>query len=339
MKKKLLWIFWADVAAVLACGASVYANEGLFYKEVNLVGAYSSRDGWMDKSPEQVLSVGFEDYRKFSGEFGDYLTTDLQMRFVYDSTGNAGDAWGVQIHNAWLRYRLGSGVYARLGHFDPAFGLEPQVDTHSTLLQTLAIKDMGFKKDWGLGLEGSLATLDYKMALQLGSGMAVYRKDGSFLLTARIGTPETENFQYGLSILYGNVLQGGGMNTFPRVGLASDEAVLEKRVGLDSQYLFGPYLFKAEAAYGQNDHKDVVGYLGEIDYTFPKYQNCEIELQFQSWINDLGSRSSDDSTVTLGFSYKMNQSTTLRTAFSHDFHMTDQKEEDKIVLQLYYFGL
>ena len=271
-------------------------------------------------------------------DYGDYLTTDLQMRIGYDSVKNAEDAWGIQIHNAWLLYKVDYDKKLRLGHFDPAFGLEPQVDTHGTLLQTLAMKDIGFKKDWGIGLEGSLSKFDYKTALQLGSGMSIYRKDQSFLLTTRIGSPSTQNFQYGISFLYGNVLEYMGTWTWPRDNLESNKAVLKKRVGLDSQYLFGPYLFKGEIAYGADDHNDVLGYLGEIDYALPKYQNCELELQFQSWINDLGRSSSDDSTLTLGISYKLDQNTTLRAAFSHDLNMTGQKEEDMVVVQFYFFG-
>jgi hypothetical protein len=336
MKIKFLCLLAVILAVVLT--KPVFADDSLFYKEANLIGGYSDRDHWIGKSSELVNSVGFEDYRKFSNDYGDYLTTDLQMRIGYDSVKNAEDAWGIQIHNAWLLYKVDYDKKLRLGHFDPAFGLEPQVDTHGTLLQTLAMKDIGFKKDWGIGLEGSLSKLDYKTALQLGSGMSIYRKDQSFLLTTRVGSPSTQNFQYGISFLYGNVLEYMGIWTWSRDNLESNKAVLKKRVGLDSQYLFGPYLFKGEIAYGADDHNDVLGYLGEIDYTLPKYQNCELELQFQSWINDLGRSSSDDSTLTLGVSYKLDQNTTLRAAFSHDLNMTGQKEEDMIVAQFYFFG-
>jgi len=327
----------AIISAVIL-NKPVFADDSLFYKEANLIGGYSDRDDWVGKSSELVNSVGFEDYRKFSNDYGDYLTTDLQMRIGYDSVKDSGDAWGIQIHNAWLLYKVDYDKKLRLGHFDPAFGLEPQLDTHGALLQTLAMKDIGFKKDWGIGLEGSLSNLDYKTALQLGSGMSIYRKDESFLLTSRIGSPETQNFQYGISFLYGNVLEPMGMRTWPRDGLKSNKAALKKRAGFDSQYLFGPYLFKGEVAYGADDHSDVLGYLGEIDYTLPNYQNLELELQFQSWVNDLGASSSDDSTLTFGISYKLDQDKTLRAAFSHDLNMTGQEEDDMVVVQFYFFG-
>jgi len=335
---KISTVFLLNFIVLMGFGNMALANEALFYKEANLIGGYSDRDHWVGKSNDLTNSIGFEDYRKFSNEYGDFLTTDLQVRLAYDSMRNSRNAWGIQIHNAWLLYKMNYSAKLRIGHFDPAFGLEPQLDTHGTILQTLAMKNIGFKKDWGFGLEGSLSEFDYKSALQLGSGMGIHRRDDSFLFTSRIGTPDTENFQYGISFLYGRVLESEDMKTIPQDKLLSDKAISKKRIGLDSQYLFGPYLFKGEIAYGENGNKKVLGYLAEIDYTIPRYQNWELELQFQSWINKLGESSSADSTLTLGTSYKLNQSTTLRAAFFHDFNSMGQKEDNKILLQCYFFG-
>ena len=331
-------LFLFGFITLVIFNVSALANEALFYKEINLIGGYSDRDHWVGKSNDLTNAIGFEDFRKFSNDYGDYLTTDLQVRLAYDSMRNSGEAWGIQIHNAWLLYKINSQLKLRLGHFDPAFGLEPQLDTHGTILQTLAMKDIGFKKDWGFGLEGSLYEFDYKTALQLGSGMGIRRMDGSFLFTSRIGNPTSENFQYGVSLLYGRVLEAEDMKTIPQDKLFSDKAILKKRLGLDGQYLFGPCLFKGEVAYGENDSKKVLGYLAELDYTIPKQQNLELELQFQSWINKLGENSSADSTLFLGTSYKLNQNTTLRAVFSHDLNMMGQKEESKFLLQFYFFG-
>ena len=317
---------------------SAFAGQALFYKEANLIGGYSDQDEWIGKSDMLKNSVGFEDYRKFSNDYGDFLTTDLQVRLSYDSIEASKDAWAIEIHNAWLEYKLGIGKTLRLGHFDSAFGLEPLLDTHSTLLQTIADKNIGFKKDWGIAFKGAGQSFDFETALQMGSGMSIYRRDGSFLATARIGSPSGNNLQYGLSLLYGEVLQTKGEQTFPRNELVSDEADLKKRMGIDAQYLFGPYLFRGEADYGKNNHQDVLGHFWEVDYTIPGHQNWEIGIQYQSWINDLNEHSSDDSTLSVGVSYKLNQNVTLRTAFMHDFNLMEGNEDDKILLQVYYFG-
>lgn len=316
-----------------------FGEQGFFYKEINLIGGYSDVQEWVGKSAGLKNSIGCEYYRKFSDEYGDYLTCDLQMRLAYDSLESRDDAWGIEIHNAWAEYKLGYGYNLRFGHFDPAFGLEPILDTHGTLLQTIAMKNIGFKKDWGLSLRGSMPKFDYEIASQLGSGMSIYRKDGSFLLSSRIGTPTYKTFQYGISLLYGEVLKTKGMNTFPKNELISDNAISKRRVGLDSQYLFGPYLFKGEVAYGKDDDEQVLGCLFETDYTLPKHQNCQLEAQFSSWINDLDKSSSDDSALTLGISYKASSNITLRANYIHDFNLTSGKEDDKFLVQFYYYGL
>lgn len=317
---------------------TTYAAETLFYKEINLIGGYSDTDHWVGKNGMMANSLGFEYYRRFSGEYGDYLTADLQMRISYDSLKNSRDAWGLEIHNAWLEHKLSPYAKIRSGHFDPSFGLEPVVDTHSSLLQTLAEQDVGFNKDWGAQVRGSLSAFDYEASLQLGSGMSIRRQDDSYLATLRMGTIQGRNLQGGASILSGRTLETEGMRTFPKNKLLSADAVNKKRVGLDGQYLYGPLLFKGEFAYGQNDKNDVLGYLTEIDYTLPSHQNWEFELQYKSWINDIHMASSDDSTLTLGTAYKLNQSTTLRAAFLHNFGMMDKKPEDRFVVQFYFLG-
>ncbi|MDI6808685.1 MAG: hypothetical protein QME66_06865 [Candidatus Eisenbacteria bacterium] len=339
MRNGILAACLVSFVAVLAGSNAALCSDRLFYKEMNLVGGYSDREGWIGESSTLANSVGFEYFKKFSGEYGDYLTVDLQMRAAYDGKEDPGRFWGLEIHNAWLEHRLGYAAKIRAGHFDPSFGLEPLLDTHGTILQTLAMKDIGFTKDWGISLRGSLPRFDYESSIQLGSGMSVRRTDGSFLATGRIGSPANENLQYGFSLLYGRVLDSEGMRTFPQNKLMSSDVVLKRRIGLDAQYLLGSYLFKTEVAYGKNDAKAVLGYSTEIDYTFQKYQNWELELQFQPWIGDLSSSDSDISTLTLGTSYKLSQNAALRAAVLHDFNMPDGKEDNKVLVQFYWFAL
>jgi hypothetical protein len=260
------------------------------------------------------------------------------MRVAYDSRKNSRQAWGLEIHNAWLDYKFSPYLKIRGGHFDPSFGLEPVVDTHSTLLQTLAEENIGFNKDWGVQIRGAFPKFDYETSLQTGSGMSIRRRDDSYLATLRIGTPQKGNLQGGLSLMSGQALEAEGMRTFPKNKLLSTYTVNKKRAGLDGQYLYGPFLFKEEFAYGQNDDKDVIGYLTEIDYTVPSRQSLEFQLQYKCWINNIHMSSNDNGWLTLGAAYKLNQSATLRAAFEHDFGMMDKKTEDRFVVQFYFLG-
>jgi hypothetical protein len=314
------------------------AGGSILYREVNLLVGYSELDGLVGEKPGvQRNSLGFEYFRKVSNDFGDYLTSDLQVRLGYDSELPADDAWALEVHNAWVEYMPGLGRKIRIGHFSPAFGLEPGVDTHGTLFQTLAGRDIGFKKDWGIAYRGALGLFDYTVAAQIGSGMAIERKDGSYLATARMGTPAGHNLEWGLSILYGEVLQSIEMRTVPRPHI-SDEAISKCRLGADAQYLRGPFSFKGETTFGRNESNDVVGVLFQTDYTVPSVQTLTLKAQGRFWTDDPGNRESDFATVALGGSYDFMPSWRMRAGVFHDLDKPGSREDTAVFLQVYYLG-
>jgi len=328
------------VGLVILCvlGHSMSAEAGNLYKEANFIVGYSDIDELVGEKGKMLKnSVGFEYYDKFSNDYGDYLTVNLQMRFSYDTSESFNDALAVEIHNAWLEYKLGLGKNLRFGHFDPAFGLEPVLDTHGTLFQTLAQKNIGFKKDWGIGYRGLLGDFDYEVAAQLGSGMSIERKDDSHLFTSRIGSAKDESFQYGLSLLYGRVLESKQARTIPKADF-SDNAILKRRIGLDAQYDYGPYLFKGELAFGEDDDNEVIGTMFEADYTVPSLQNLQFQLQWQCWDGDLSGGHAIDSTLGIGASYKLNSTTTIRLAYFHDIDSFGAEKDRQVFLQVYFFG-
>lgn len=331
------------VAAILYMLLSerAMASDFLFYKEVNAIGGYSNKEEWIGKTQELSNSVGFEHYGKFSSAHGDFLTTDLQVRFAYDSSENSTNAWSVEIHNAWVEYRASPELKISGGHFAPAFGLEPIVDVHSDIMQTLAMQDIGFTRDWGGEIRGSLPAFDYRAALQIGSGMSIRRIDSSFLVTVRVGTPQTEDFQYGVSVMVGNIIETNGMSTFPKNHLLSNETTFKERIGFDMQYNFwSSFLFKGETAYGINDKDNVIGYMAEVDFIAPKSQNWMVATQFKSWFNDMKMPQADDTTFSLALTYKLSQTTKICAAFSHDLnaYSSSAGRDTRVLLQFYYYG-
>lgn len=316
----------------------VWASDFLFYKELNLIGGYSKKNGWVGKSQELSNSAGFEHYGKFSSDYGDYLTTDLQVRGAYDSSQSFAHACAVEIHNAWAEYRANNALKIKAGHFEPAFGLEQVIDVHSTILQLLTMDNIGYTKDWGVEARGSSSGFDYWIALQLGSGMSIRRIDSSYLVSARVGTPAGRDFQYGVSALCGNVLDTEGMSTFPKNHLLSNEAIQKERIGFDCIYNWNSFVLKGETDFGVNDNSNVIGYLAEIDYTPPRSQAWEFETQFKSFINDLGSSRTDNSTLSVGLTYKLSQTVTLRAAFTHDLNQYHQERDTGFLVQFYYYG-
>ena len=73
---------------ILALAFSISLNQEIvqaenFYKETVIIGGYSDRDQWLGKKGKSLKnSIGFEYYKKFSNEYGDFLTLDLQMRMA-----------------------------------------------------------------------------------------------------------------------------------------------------------------------------------------------------------------------------------------------------------------
>jgi len=327
----ILFLFEPLVAAALA-------SDFLFYKEANLIGGHSRKNGWVGHTQELSNSIGFEHYGKFSSDYGDFLTTDLQVRGAYDPNEPFSDAVSCEIHNAWAEYRANNAIKIKAGHFEPAYGLEQIIDVHSTILQLLTMKNIGYTKDWGIEMRGSLSGFDYWAAIQLGSGMSIRRLDSSYLFSARIGTPAGRDFQYGISALCGNVLDTEGMSTFPKNHLLSDEAIQKERIGFDCVYNWNSFVLKGETDFGVNDNSNVIGYLIEADYTPPRSQNWEFEAQFKSFVNDLGSSRTDDSTLSIGLSYKLSQTVTLRAAFTHDLNQYHQERDTEFLVQFYYYG-
>lgn len=312
-------------------------GASVFYKELNLLGGYSDMDGFIDETMMQKNSIGAEYFRRFSGEQGDYLTLDLQSRLTYKPTIKFKDAWDIEVHNAWLEYKLGLGYKLRFGHFDPSFGLEPILDTHGTILQTLAMKNIGFKSDWGVSFRGTARLFDYEASVQNGSGMKIKRNDGNFLITYRIGNPQGNNFVYGFSALYGKVLRDDMEDSVSSVmsdSEMSDNPILKKRIGVDFQYPYKSFLVKGELAYGKDDKDNVLGSFVQLDYTFPFMQALLAEAQMQNWRSSMGGESMLDTMISTCLSYKFNSKLTARVAYVRTFD-----KDNQIFIQLYYFGI
>ncbi len=319
-------------------GAVAFADESALYGEVNLLSGYSESEEWIGEKGRMLKnSVGFEWYGNFSDDFGDFLTADLQARLSYDSSADAEDEWAVEIHNAWLEYKLGLGRNLRLGHFSPAFGLESSLDTHGTLFQTLAGQDIGFKKDWGIGYRGILGGFDYQVAAQLGSGMGIEQDDGSFLVSGRMGSPQADSFQYGLSLLYGEVLMGKQARIFPRPDMG-EKATFKRRAGVDAQFLHGSLAYKGELTLGRNEANDVVGALVQLDYTVPSHQEFGVGLQGRVWSDDPSDNDAAASEVGIRALYKVSRDLVLRLGLFQDVQRPGDGEEVRIFVQLYYFG-
>src|SRR3990167_8255171 len=60
-------------------------QQSLTYYEMNLFHGFSEREGFFGMGNDSAKSIGVENFRKFSGEYGDWLTTNIQLRLAYNS--------------------------------------------------------------------------------------------------------------------------------------------------------------------------------------------------------------------------------------------------------------
>jgi len=305
-------------------------SASMLYKELNLLGGYSDANGFVDEIEMMKNSIGGEYFRRFSNDNGDFLTLDLQTRLTYKPTKNFNDAWDLEIHNAWIEYKLGFGYRLRIGHFDPSFGLEPNSDTHGTILQTLAMKNIGFKSDWGIGFKGNIGYFDYEASVQNGTGMKLKRGNGNFLLSYRIGNPQSKDMLYGLSLMYGKILIDDQMHDL----MNDDMSVRKRRIGLDMQIPFRSFLFKGELAYGKDNNIDVLGSLGQVSYIFPFHQALIAEAQVQNWLNGFGKDKAYETMLGFCISYRLTSKITVRADYTSNFN-----KDDQVFMQFYYFGI
>lgn len=331
--KQHIWI----VLMLTIGGSAMGANSGLFYREMNLIGGHASENEWVAQSQTLKNSVGFEDFRKYSNESGDFLTSDLQVRLAFDETEDRSDAWAIEVHNAWVEGRSPIGK-VMAGHFDPAFGLEYVLDTHSTLLQTLAPRHLGYKKDWGVRLKHLLPRADLDVALQTGSGMNLRRKDNSHLATARLGFEQAGMGSFGVSFLYGQVLQSKGMGTIPPADLVIDRSIRKKRVGVDAQVSWLGWQWLGEALMGEDNQTNVAGFLIGSGRSVPRIKNTRLDWQLKSWINDLQRGGSDDTTLGLTLTHQITSALTGRVGLFSDLHKRSEDEQETILFQIYYYG-
>jgi hypothetical protein len=284
-------------------------------------------------------AIGFESFTTFSGARGDYLFADVQARVVLDDRDETDSEWALEIHNAWLRWKLGLGRHLRVGHFSPAYGLEPVTDTHGTLIQTLAMADIGLKHDWGVGYEGYWGPLDYRTAAQLGSGMGVDHDDDSYLLSARVGSPESETVRWGASLLHGRTLVSADRRLIPAPRYAED-AVQRTRLGVDFRFPVGPFTSAMEASWGQDDSEDVLG--GTVTLRLESVLGTRVSVATQGryWSTDPGEGSKTHSQAAVVAAIPVSAASVVRIGYFEDTSTMGGDERDRMVVaQFYHLGL
>lgn len=303
-----------------------------FYGEVNLIGGYSDKEQFIDNSRSLKNSLGFEYYNKYSNSQGDFLTLDAQVRLLYDSDEE--DHLTLQVHNLWADYKPGLGKKLRLGHFQPVFGLESEIDTHSSILQTNAMMNMGMKHDWGIAWSSFIGRYDYAIAAQAGLGMGLTHWDNNYLFTGRISRDFSDDLNIGFSLMKSNIVISDGMQLLPAPDkLKSSERT---RIGFDAQYKWSAYEYLGEIAYGENDGEEVLFTFHQLNYSPFTLEDWEFYLQHKFNVMNFAGPYAWSSLIGIGSKYMITNALQFNTAIMINLDQEGISDE-QIFLQLYYF--
>ncbi|MBL4755302.1 MAG: hypothetical protein JKY52_17115 [Flavobacteriales bacterium] len=346
----------------------------VFKREVILSGGWST----LQTEPAGRQSVGFELLQVFSGKQGDWGKLLLQFRLArYDNAYmlmnetkmplmhlNSFNTWAAEFHDAYFEYggKLKGKLALRLGHFDVPFGLEENEHTHSTLVQLMSMRNIGFKKDWGLSVLGRLAKLDYNFAITRGSGVYLVNRRHNFLISGRVGTPADENFIMGISAIYGRpidqmaTMRGmkmesmGGMNSgmgtmnpvmqpswFGSDTKPAHDIIARWRTGIDLVSLIGPFVAKGEVSYGKDVNQDIFNALAGLSCNLKSTLMAVAQFQYAYQnISDVGSKK--DVFALLGLNYKLSPYITFMTSFTGDIkRLKKNRNANTVSAQIYFY--
>ena len=333
-RRRLFWAAWLAAC----CLAPLAAADHLFFIEAQGVGGYSFR--W-DKiiyysqnelETMQKPSLGFDYIQRFSAASRDIATLSLQARLaldilspqsrrIYDVREKVHPA--LQIYNAFLKFKFRP-FDVWVGHNRPYFGLATQFDQHAHLLQPLVMNGFGFDRDWGIGLGRDTPDGNFGVALTTGSGMEL-RLKRNWLVTGRLakGVLERDNYNFGLSFGFGNILNVMGNY------LLSDTLLPVRMAELDLTWLYNNWETRFELALTDRKLGPAWAILWRLGVNLLNENRLKLEVQ-PVLIREFERSNFQFST---GFTFLVNADWTLRAMYLYDRRLRDSQ----LVFQVYFY--
>lgn len=253
-------------------------------------------------------SAGFEVLKKLSSETSTWASFDFQGRLVRrdrrvpalnDMEGMNRPDWFFEYHNVYADFYDPAGRFnVRAGRFYVPFGLNPQTDTHGTVLQLSNERNVGFERDWYAGLWGSLTRdLDYSASYLAGSGYDLKYRGQSGLGAARVGLSNRFLSDYGveggLSFLAGERLSPDAVMRSPAVMMDADGGTTVKtvRAGADGRWrrpvTDGTVTWTTELSGGRDASDAVFTQLHQLEYLHAS-RRWGLAAQFRRFWQDMG---------------------------------------------------
>jgi len=319
------------VLILLVSSSPAFGKSYLLYLETQGVGGYSTEKDeaiYYSMNPLDVMQkpgVGVDYLQRFSSETGDWGSFALQMRLAYNEAYRATgeNEFRVQLYNAFFKYKAGV-ADLWIGHSRIAFGLASYLDSHALLLQPLAMYGYGYDRDWGAGATRDFDWGNISVSYSTGSGMPI-EFDGNYLVSARAsyGVLSRDNYTIGFSSTYGKPIHTIG---YEKIMPDPTRTFL---VGTDFTYFWNNLESRLEAAAGEKMDENTYAFLWRLGVNFLDEDRMKLEAQPVYW------KSNDDWLYEISgcFSYKLTSDVTLRTMYTYDGEMND----NRFVFQLYWY--
>lgn len=321
---------------LLLCGITLLSAKNItFNRELIIPGEIHFDTDNESRSYLIKPAIGFEILTRRSDDYGDFLLENYQVRFSYDVTQDAPkDSWALELHNFWWEFKLNLGKRIRVGHLQPHFGLESSLDTHGKFFQTMAMKTMGMKHDWGVSHSRYFGILDFAAALTLGNGMSLHSYDNTYLLTARLSSPDREIFRGGISILYGKTVRSMEMKTFPQ---PPKMGTLKRALfGLDGRYRGIRNTLLFETYLGVIEEKIATGCM--VRSEIPVKEKAQIILQGSGAYEGYKMSGRSELAGYGGVNLSLLKNLALESQFGVLYNYSNEVVKPSVKLQLYYFG-
>ena len=316
--------------------ADVIADEGM-RKALDI----TSRTQYVKDGQSSQLgyfnTIGIDINKVFSGKHRDFATVNLQLSLWCTKDlprkpafFSGRDQCKLVSKVSTVNFSLsGDGkLNFLIGHPEIPYGLEVPVSTNRTLRQLTTGRDIGLKLDWGIGVNGTVGSLNYVSTLGIGSGME-YERDDSFSFAGRIGTA-TDNQSFlgspgiGLSWFYGDVQT--------RAKTISNRW----RLGLDSIVFRGPFTLMGQISLGKTDSMDIANGMMEISLTNPD-QTLIGYLQLRSFNQNSPTGWQRAFSTVIGTRFTPNSNWSLSFQFERENTTFDHKAKQTVFdLQLRY---
>jgi hypothetical protein len=322
-KKNLLILMLA-----LFISQFVYADNTLFFLEVQTLGGYSFKDNepiyhsFSAKDPMQKNSIGFDLIKKAASSTKDLFTIALQTRLAYNDDEKN---FQFQLYNAYIKAKTGfADIWA--GHNRISFGLESYWDTHGTLIQSLPMFGFGYDRDWGVGVSKDTEDGNISFAFSSASGMAL-EFYGNYLLSSRIskGVLNYDNYSAGLSFMAGKTLHTMAWDIMDK---QPNEILL---AAADFAYNQNNIEHKLQIDAGKKNKEDAFAVLYRLGLNFLEENKLKLEGQYVFAQEE----HSKEHFLDIGISYVINSDITARVMFERQSEVSD----NKMVVQLYYYFL